>query len=176
MGIDHDTSEEAETSRHNPKGKLTEKTPTAEEIYMIKTFTQPIVKVLGNCFHEKMEKKLLLICILTTLQTTLLVNLLVWSFDTVYSQETKLLSAIECWEMVNNKKCGGNLMQAGTTTLTFTSTPTGEGKWYAIKEYHALNCLAEEITLKQETPESLVESPFGILKHHSARRRVFTKS
>ncbi|KAK4035894.1 hypothetical protein OUZ56_027973 [Daphnia magna] len=73
------------------------------------------------------------------------------SFDTVYSQETKLLSAIECWEM------------AGTTTLSFTSTPTGEGKWYAIKEYHALNCLAEEITLKQETPESLVESPFGFL-------------
>ncbi|XP_045035875.1 LOW QUALITY PROTEIN: uncharacterized protein LOC123476928 [Daphnia magna] len=85
------------------------------------------------------------------------------SFDTVYSQETKLLSAIECWEMVNNKKCGGNLMQAGTTTLSFTSTPTGEGKWYAIKEYHALNCLAEEITLKQETPESFVESPFGFL-------------
>ncbi|KAK4017345.1 hypothetical protein OUZ56_032292 [Daphnia magna] len=71
------------------------------------------------------------------------------SFDTVYSQETKLLSAIECWEM------------AGTTKLSFTSTPTEEGKWYAIKEYHALNYLAEEITLKQETSERLVESPFG---------------
>lgn len=85
------------------------------------------------------------------------------SFDTVYSKEAKPMSSAECWEMINEKKCGGNQMQITPTTLSFIATPTGEGKWYAIKEYHALNCLAEEITLIQETPESLVESPFGFL-------------
>ncbi|KAK4024953.1 hypothetical protein OUZ56_010448 [Daphnia magna] len=58
MGVDHDTSEEAETSRHNPIGKSTEKTPTAEEIDMIKTFTQPIVKVLGELFSREDKKSI----------------------------------------------------------------------------------------------------------------------
>ncbi|KAK4035893.1 hypothetical protein OUZ56_027972 [Daphnia magna] len=58
MGLDHETSEEAETSRHNPIGKSTEKTPTAEEIDMIKTFTQPIVKVLGELFSREDKKSI----------------------------------------------------------------------------------------------------------------------
>ncbi|KAI9549992.1 hypothetical protein GHT06_007060 [Daphnia sinensis] len=85
------------------------------------------------------------------------------SFDTVFSQETKLISPLECWEMINDRKCGGNIMQASPTSLSFTATPTGEGAWYATREYHVLNCLAEEITLRQETPESQIESPFGYL-------------
>ncbi|KZS00127.1 Uncharacterized protein APZ42_003708, partial [Daphnia magna] len=58
MGVDHDTSEEAETSRHNPIEKSTEKTPIAEEIDMIKTFTQPIVKVLGGLFSREDKKSI----------------------------------------------------------------------------------------------------------------------
>jgi hypothetical protein len=65
--------------------------------------------------------------------------------------------------MINSKKCGENLMQSSTTTLSFTASPTGEGKWYATREYHALNCLVEEITLKQNPDEHLIESPFGLL-------------
>ena len=30
-------------------------------------------------------------------------------------------------------------MQSGATTLSFTASPVGEGKWYATREYHALN-------------------------------------
>jgi hypothetical protein len=54
-------------------------------------------------------------------------------------------------------------MQQSATTLSFTASPTGEGKWYATREYHALNCLVEEITLKQNPDEHLIESPFGLL-------------
>jgi hypothetical protein len=54
-------------------------------------------------------------------------------------------------------------MQSGATSLSFTSSPVGEGKWYATREYHVLNCLAEEITLRQNTQEGPIESPFGML-------------
>ncbi|KZS02612.1 Uncharacterized protein APZ42_000275 [Daphnia magna] len=37
------------------------------------------------------------------------------SFDTVYSQETILITPLECWQMVNDKKCGDNNMQTGPT-------------------------------------------------------------
>ncbi|KZS01726.1 Uncharacterized protein APZ42_001522, partial [Daphnia magna] len=50
------------------------------------------------------------------------------SYDTAYSQETILITPLECWWMVNDKKCGDNDMQVGPTGLTFTATPTGEGK------------------------------------------------
>ncbi|KZS06531.1 Uncharacterized protein APZ42_029985 [Daphnia magna] len=85
------------------------------------------------------------------------------SFDTVFSQRTKLITQLECWDMVNDKKCGGNNMQSSPTTISFTATPTGEGAWYATREYHVLNCLVEETTLGQESPNSLIESPFGFL-------------
>ncbi|KZR95907.1 Uncharacterized protein APZ42_010041, partial [Daphnia magna] len=39
------------------------------------------------------------------------------SFDTVYSQETILITPLECWRMVNDKKCGENNMQTGPTGL-----------------------------------------------------------
>ncbi|KAK4037164.1 hypothetical protein OUZ56_029206 [Daphnia magna] len=39
-------------------------------------------------------------------------------------------------------------MQTGPTGLSFTATPTGE---------------AEQITLRQEKPDSPIESPFGLL-------------
>jgi regulator of replication initiation timing len=65
--------------------------------------------------------------------------------------------------MVNSRKCGDNLMQASETTISFTTSPTGEGKWYATREYHVLNCLLEKITLKQNPEEHLIESPFGIV-------------
>ncbi|KZS02503.1 Uncharacterized protein APZ42_000436, partial [Daphnia magna] len=54
-------------------------------------------------------------------------------------------------------------MQTGPTGLSFTATPTGEGKWYAIKEYQTLNCIAEQITLRQKKPDSSIESPFRLL-------------
>ena len=54
-------------------------------------------------------------------------------------------------------------MQKSATTLSFTASPTGEGKWYATREYHSLNCLVEEITLKQNPDENFIESPFGLL-------------
>ena len=85
------------------------------------------------------------------------------SFDTTFSQETHLVPALECWDMVNNKKCGHNLMQASENTMSFMASPTGKGKWYASRECHVLNCLVEKITLKQNPEEHLIESPFGIL-------------
>jgi hypothetical protein len=85
------------------------------------------------------------------------------SFDTTCSQQTRLVSALECLEMINSRKCGESVMQNSAITLSFTASPTGEGKWYATREYHALNCLVEEITLKQNPDEHLIENPFGLL-------------
>jgi len=44
-------------------------------------------------------------------------------------------------------------MQRTDKTLSFTTSPTEESKWSATREYHALNCLVEEITLKQNPTE-----------------------
>ncbi|KAK4037723.1 Uncharacterized protein APZ42_031083 [Daphnia magna] len=52
------------------------------------------------------------------------------SFDTVYSQETILITPLDCYRIVNDKKCGDNKMQIGPTGLSFTATPTREGKGY----------------------------------------------
>ncbi|KAI9560569.1 hypothetical protein GHT06_011516 [Daphnia sinensis] len=38
--------------------------------------------------------------------------------------------------MINDRKCGGNIIQASPTSLSFTATPTGEGAWYATRECH----------------------------------------
>ena len=54
-------------------------------------------------------------------------------------------------------------MQASENTISFTASPTGEGKWYVTREYHVLNCLVEKITLKQNPEEHLIKSPFGLL-------------
>ncbi|KZS03114.1 Uncharacterized protein APZ42_034224 [Daphnia magna] len=85
----------------------------------------------------------------------------------------KLITPLECWQMVNDKKCGENNMQVGPNGLTFTATLTGEGKWYAIKKYHTLNCIAEQVTLRQEKPDQPIESPFGLL-HTTQQEGQFT--
>ncbi|KAK4015058.1 hypothetical protein OUZ56_030048 [Daphnia magna] len=64
-------------------------------------------------------------------------------------------------------------MQVGPNGLTFTATLTGEGKWYAIKKYHTLNCIAEQVTLRQEKPDQPIESPFGLL-HTTQQEGQFT--
>jgi hypothetical protein len=96
----------------------------------------------------------------------------VGSFDTTYSQGTHLVSPLECWEMVNNKKYGENAMQSGATTLSFTASPVGDGKWYTTRKFHALNCLAEEITLRQDTTEGPIESQLGMLNATQADRQI----
>ena len=92
--------------------------------------------------------------------------------DSTCSQQTRLVSALECLEMINSKKCKENLMQNSATTLSFTASPTGEGKWYANREHHALNCLVEEITLKQNPDEHLIESPFRLLNATQQDKRI----
>jgi hypothetical protein len=93
------------------------------------------------------------------------------TYDTTYNQETHLVTPLECWEIVNSRKCGENAMQSSATSLSFTSSPIGEGKWYATREYHVLNCLAEEITLRQDTTEGPIKSHFGMLNATHADRQ-----
>ncbi|KZS10100.1 Uncharacterized protein APZ42_025514 [Daphnia magna] len=45
------------------------------------------------------------------------------SFDTIYSKETKLITPVECWQMVNNKKRGENNIQVWPNGLNFTAIP-----------------------------------------------------
>ncbi|KAK4006752.1 hypothetical protein OUZ56_011910 [Daphnia magna] len=72
---------------------------------------------------------------------------LIGSFDTVYSQETILVTPLECWRMVNDKNCGDNNMQIGQTGLSFTATPTGEGIDQSLK---LEQCAAEENMKKNQ--------------------------
>ena len=54
-------------------------------------------------------------------------------------------------------------MQESATTMSFIDLPTGEGKWYATREYHTLNYLVKGITLlKQDPAERQIESLFGL--------------
>ena len=83
------------------------------------------------------------------------------SFDTTYFHDSMFVEPADCWNMVMNKKCGGNTIIQSGTTYTFSSEPVGDGKWYSTTDYKTLNCLAEEITMSQETPTSPLHSPFG---------------
>ena len=86
------------------------------------------------------------------------------AFDTSYFHDSKYVEPFDCWNMINNKKCGGNEIIQSGTTYKFYQEPIGEGAWYATKEYKTLNCLAETITITQETPESSIRTPFGFHK------------
>ena len=83
------------------------------------------------------------------------------SFDIVFSHKTKQVEPSECWKIINNKKCGGNSVISTGTTYSFQQEPVGEGKWYSTREYQVLNCLAQQVTLKQETQNGPIISPFG---------------
>ncbi len=63
-------------------------------------------------------------------------------------------------------------MQSGATTLSFTASLVGDGKWYATREFRTLNCLAEEITLRQDTTKGPIESPFGMLNATQTDRQI----
>ena len=86
------------------------------------------------------------------------------AFDTSYFHDSKYVEPFDCWNMINNKKCGGNEIIQSGTTYKFYQEPIGEGAWYATKEYKTLNCLAETITITQETPEPSIRTPFGFHK------------
>ena len=96
------------------------------------------------------------------------------SYDTTYSQETHMVYVLECWEMINSKKCGDNLMQKSATAPSFTALPTGDGKWYATREYHALNCLVKEITLKNIQRNTLLKALLDYLTQLKRMAKLYT--
>ena len=87
----------------------------------------------------------------------------VGSFDTVYTTTTKEVEPSECWKMVHSSKCGSNTMSRDGKHSSFTQKPIGDGYWYSTTSYKSLNCMVQEITLRQEGNDDII-SPFGILK------------
>ena len=85
----------------------------------------------------------------------------VGAFDTTYFNDPKYVDPMDCWNMVDHLKCGGNKVIHNGLTYSFSSEPAGDGSWYSTKEYKTVNCLAEEIAITQETPESPIHTPFG---------------
>ena len=83
------------------------------------------------------------------------------SYDTEHFHNTRLVSQEECWNMVQSETCGGNKIVKNDKTYSFVQEPVGEGSWYSIKEFTIINCLAHEITLRQEEPGGPIRSPFG---------------
>ena len=57
--------------------------------------------------------------------------------------------------------CAGNHNVANGKTYSYIHKPVGDGKWMAIKEYCVVNCLAQDIELRQEFNGGPILSPFG---------------
>ncbi len=75
---------------------------------------------------------------------------------------TKEVDASDCWGIIQKLKCGGNQVLANGKTYSFIQEPVGEGRWYATREYSVLNCLAQAITLRAESDQGPIQSPFGL--------------
>ena len=83
------------------------------------------------------------------------------SYDTTFSHETKLVESAECWAMVNYRKCGDCPMTENDNILACIRKPTGDGAWYATREYPILNCQVQKITFSQDKPGDPIFTPFG---------------
>ena len=119
--------------------------------YQLITLQKPTITWKGYSCQQWIKRK------------TVIGSFWIGSFDTTYAQETKLVNTTDCWNMVLNRKCGDHVMQSSGTSSSFIATPIGEGAWYDTKNYEIINCLVEEITLRQYASEDLIESPFGML-------------
>ena len=83
------------------------------------------------------------------------------SFDTEHFHTSRAVTQEECRNMKASKTCAGNKMIQNNKAYSFIQEPVGEGSWNSIKEYSVVNCVAHEITLRQEEPDGLLISPFG---------------
>lgn len=98
---------------------------------------------------------------------TIIGSFWIGSYDTTYSQTVKTIEPNDCWDVVQNFRCAGNVVVKNDKTFSFVKEPTGDGAWYSIKEYSTINCVAQEITLTQETKDGPVFSPFGVVTNDS---------
>jgi hypothetical protein len=83
------------------------------------------------------------------------------SYDTEHFRTTKEVSAKECWDMKIQLACAGNRNVVNGKTYSYMHKPVGSGKWMSITEYSVVNCLAQEIELRQEQSGGPILSPFG---------------
>lgn len=83
------------------------------------------------------------------------------SYDTEHFHTTKAVDPKECWDMKLQLNCAGNRNVVNGKTYSYIQKPNGPGKWMAIKEYSVVNCLAQDIELRQENKEGPILSPFG---------------
>ena len=87
-------------------------------------------------------------------------------YDTEHFQYTRDITAAECREMRQNRKCGSGEeqhMMVGENELTYSAEPTGEGHWMQVKTYRTINCKARKIELWQDKHDGPVWSPIGEL-------------
>ena len=78
-----------------------------------------------------------------------------WSYDTEHFHTTRAVTQDECWNMKQSQNCSGNKIIKNDKTYSFVQEPVREGSWNSIKEYSVINCLAHEITLRQEEPNGI---------------------
>jgi hypothetical protein len=57
--------------------------------------------------------------------------------------------------------CAGNRNVVNGKTYSYIQKPNGQGRWMAISEYSVVNCLAQDIELRQESKDGPILSPFG---------------
>ncbi|EFX61473.1 hypothetical protein DAPPUDRAFT_121776 [Daphnia pulex] len=83
------------------------------------------------------------------------------SYDTEHFHTTKAVDPKECWDMKLQLNCAGNRNVVNGKTYSYIQKPNGQGKWMSISEYSVVNCLAQDIELRQENKDGPILSPFG---------------
>jgi hypothetical protein len=86
------------------------------------------------------------------------------SHDTEHFHTIKPVDPKECWNMTLKLNCARNRnIVNGGTYYSYFQKPNGQGKRMSITEYSVVNCLAQDIELRQEYKEGPILSPFGAL-------------
>jgi hypothetical protein len=87
----------------------------------------------------------------------------VGSYDSVYRQYTRSVNIDDCKRMINDKLCIDNKVEESEGVYKYETEVVGKGHWYSTTVYKVTNCIGHKITLYQETPDSAIMSPIGIL-------------
>ena len=88
-------------------------------------------------------------------------------YDTTFSTAIAPVSERDCWDMVQTRNCAGNSMITTGNTISYTASPTGEGRWMQSIIHSLKNCIVQEITLRKDCVSCAISSPFGTIANQT---------
>ncbi|OWA55258.1 putative Transposon Ty3-I Gag-Pol polyprotein [Hypsibius exemplaris] len=90
-----------------------------------------------------------------------MVTFLLGGYDTTPIHRTILMSAEECWKLIETKRCGLNNMVKEGTSWVYLESPHPEWKYYSTIKAETLNCFIERVTLETECEDCEVHTVTG---------------